>query len=129
MKHLKRETFGPLTTCQDVATELRQAIADTPAAQGLAKHKHPFAYLLILVACPDEADDELWATLQDTVTQAFGRQLAVAALRGGKLTVPDAAIPEELMAMLADGGAPSTADTSVAKESQPDNGTAGPKQA
>ena len=73
-------------------------------------------------------DDERWATLQDTVTQTFCRQLAVAASRG-QLTVPHAAIPEELVAMLAHGGAVSTADTPVAKESQPDNGTAGPKQA
>ncbi len=122
MKHLKKETFGPLTTCQDAAIELRQAIVDTswpdlhPDVQKLAEHKHPFAYLLILVACPDEVDDERWATLQDTVTQVFGRQLAVAASRG-KLTAPDA--PEELEAMLAEAEAMSTADTSVAKESQP----------
>ena len=122
MKHLKKETFGPLTTCQDAATELRQAIADTswpdlhPNVQGLAEHKHPFAYLLILVACPDEVDDERWAALQDTVTQVFSRQLAVAASRG-KLTVPDA--PEGLEAMLAEGEAMSTTDTPVAKESQP----------
>src|SRR5438874_1434536 len=42
----------------------------------------PFAALLTLIDSRDEIDDDRFATLEDTVKQAFGRPMAVAATRG-----------------------------------------------
>ena len=56
-------------------------------ADKLAEGEHHFADLLSLIEDRDELSDELWASLHDNVTRAFGKALAAAAARS-KLVLP-----------------------------------------
>ena len=91
ISHTQHPAFEPLVECQAKARELHHALSATtwpaihPDGHDLAQRKHPLAILLALVHASDDLDDDQWAEYQETVTQAFGKALAVAASRG-KLT-------------------------------------------
>lgn len=94
INHRDHATFAPLLECQERARTLRHAIAEAPlsqlhpATEALAEGEDPFSDLLTLVGRQEELSDDDWSLLQDTVEQAFGKPLAVAASRG-KLTIPE----------------------------------------
>lgn len=78
----------PLKECQALALRLREAIAQSPAnalppeAPGLAAGTHALAGLLSLVGGVKSLSDVQWASAHASVSDSFGRPLAVAAARG-----------------------------------------------
>jgi hypothetical protein len=93
--HTDDPRSAPLTQCQAKAKELRQTVNDpktleTVSPTSIIEGTTPFAALLTLIDGREEIDDERFAALEDTVKQAFGRQIAVAATRG-KLVIKGAA--------------------------------------
>jgi hypothetical protein len=86
--HREDASFGALAACQARARELHGALsASTPADLAhetvmMTGILRPFTELLALVEAWNVLDDDRCAFLQDAVTQAFGRPLALAALRG-----------------------------------------------
>ncbi len=93
--HTDDPGFAPLVQCQAKAKELRQIVNDpktletaNPAA--ITEGAAPFANLLTLIEGREQLDDERFAALEDSVSHAFGRQIAVVATRG-KLVVAGAA--------------------------------------
>ena len=124
LKHVKKDAFSPLKKCHTIAQELHQAITQStwpdlhPEAKNIVEKQHPLSQLLILVACPDDLDDEQWAELQDAVSQAYGRQLAAAASRG-KLELPAKITPEMVEAALAAGEGLHGDSTQEARQIQP----------
>jgi len=96
ISHADDPGFAALVQCQAKAKALRNAVMDpkafeTGAAPAL-ETTPAFAALLTLIEGREQLDDERFATLEDSVTQSFGRQLAVAATRG-KLSIAGAAAP------------------------------------
>ena len=93
LNHSGDPDFAPLRECQDRARELRYGISEgnwssLPAeTERLAEGQHHFADLLALIEDRDELSDDLWATLHESVGQAFGKPLAAAAARS-KLVLP-----------------------------------------
>jgi hypothetical protein len=86
--HREDAGFAALAACQAKAREMHLAIgsqqpddpqAETSIVQGRVRS---FAELVALVDGWDVLDDDRCAFFQDTITQAFGRPLALAALRG-----------------------------------------------
>lgn len=85
--HHDDPAFAALIGCQALARTLREsALAltnpDAPEAQRLDADAEPFADLLTMVESRDALDDERYAQLEETVSRAFGRGLAVAVARG-----------------------------------------------
>lgn len=81
LAHVDHSTFEPLQRCQEQARTLRAALeqqSGAPDAGAIA----PFADLLQFIASHQDLDDEKWGALQDSVTEAFGASLAMAAGRG-----------------------------------------------
>src|SRR6266852_5321000 len=100
VSHVDGPNFGALVQCQAKAREIRQAALDPKAFDGenapaFLEGTPSFAALLSMIEGREALDDEKFAALEDTVTQSFGRTLAVAATRG-KLVVgaPPAPVPE-----------------------------------
>jgi hypothetical protein len=96
ISHADDPGFPTLVQCQAKAKELRQTVMDpkafeTGAAPAL-ETTPAFAALLTLIEGREHLDDERFAALEDSVSQSFGRQLAVAATRG-KLSIAGAAAP------------------------------------
>jgi hypothetical protein len=73
-----------LAECQAKASELREALATAPAGDvaQLGAHLRPFDELVTLAEGWNQLDDEQCASLHDAITENFGRQLGLAALRG-----------------------------------------------
>lgn len=96
ISHADDPGFPTLVQCQAKAKELRQTVMDPKAFEtGTApalETTPAFAALLTLIEGREQLDDERFAALEDSVSQSFGRQLAVAATRG-KLSVAGAAAP------------------------------------
>jgi hypothetical protein len=91
LTHSDGPNFGALVQCLSKAKEIRQAAQDPKAfdaenAPAFLESIPSFAALLSIIEGRDALDDDKFAVLDETVTQAFGRTLAVAAARG-KLTV------------------------------------------
>ncbi|HEY2994040.1 MAG TPA: hypothetical protein VGM22_14585 [Methylomirabilota bacterium] len=97
--HREEKSFAPLAECQVRARELHGALsAATPddlehETVMLSGKLRPFTELMALVDGWNVLDDDRCAFLQDAITQAFGRALALAALRGklgreGELPAP-----------------------------------------
>jgi hypothetical protein len=89
--HSDGPNFAALVQCLVKAKEIRQAAQDPKAfdsenAPAFLESIPSFAALLSIIEGRDALDDDRFAVLDETVTQAFGRTLAVAAARG-KLTV------------------------------------------
>lgn len=80
--------FTPLVGGQDKARELRAGVAALAPddfdreTKTLGARVAPYGDLLALVEGWNTLDDDRCALLQDAIAQAFGRQLALAALRG-----------------------------------------------
>jgi hypothetical protein len=92
LSHTSDPDFAPLVGAQDQARALRTAIADASRhephddTERLAEGDHAFSGLLALVEDHDDLSDDRWAILNETITEAFGRPLAIAAARS-KLAV------------------------------------------
>ena len=92
--HREQSDFGALQSVHAKARELQRAISESSPAQlhsdaeSLVSGKHPVAAVLALVEQQDKLDDEQWVILEETVSAAFGKQLAVAISRG-KLTITE----------------------------------------
>jgi hypothetical protein len=88
--HADDPTFASLAQCQAKAKEMRQALNEPRAGDAdpasIVEGTTAFSALLTLIEGREQLDDDRFATLEDTVNQSFGRQLAVAATRG-KLVV------------------------------------------
>jgi uncharacterized protein YjdB len=101
--HCEQSDFAPLQLVHTKARELYRAISEsTPTqvhsdAESLISGKHPVSAVLALVAQQDKLDDEQWVILEETVSAAFGKQLAVAISRG-KLTVAQMIAPPQAAA-------------------------------
>jgi hypothetical protein len=93
--HREDKDFSALAECQAQARELHEALASAPSgdAEQLGAHLRPFVELVTLADGWDHLDDERCASLQDAITQSFGRPLGLAALRG-KLGQPGEALAE-----------------------------------
>ena len=98
--HADGPNFAALVQCQAKAKEIQAAAQDPKAfdtdnAPAFLESTPSFAALLSMIEGREALDDEKFAALEDTVTQAFGRAVAVAATRG-KLLVgsPARAAPE-----------------------------------
>src|SRR5262249_44544880 len=79
--------FAALVQCLVKAKEIRLAAQDPKAfdsenAPAFLESIPSFAALLSIIEGRDALDDDKFAALDETVTQAFGRTLAVAAARG-----------------------------------------------
>ncbi|MEP6486616.1 hypothetical protein NDI43_08405 [Microcoleus vaginatus GB2-A3] len=92
--HREQSDFAPLQSVHARARELQRAISEsTPTqlhsdAESLVSGKHPVSAVLALVEQQDKLDDEQWVILEETVSAAFGKQIAVAISRG-KLTIAE----------------------------------------
>ncbi|MBE9093177.1 hypothetical protein [Tychonema sp. LEGE 07203] len=90
--HREQSDFPPLQSVHAKARELQRAISESAPtqlhsdAESLVSGKHPVAAVLALVEQQDKLDDQQWVILEETVSAAFGKQIAVAISRG-KLTV------------------------------------------
>ncbi|RPH75243.1 MAG: hypothetical protein EHM88_21515, partial [Candidatus Rokuibacteriota bacterium] len=85
--HQDDPEFPALVGCRAKAREARAAVLaltelESDDARGVASGLPPFADLLAMVESRDGLDDERYAHLEESVTRAFGRPLAVAAARG-----------------------------------------------
>jgi hypothetical protein len=93
LSHASVPEFGPLRDLHEMGQTIRSGISEgtwktlPPEAANIAKGDHHFAHLLSLIEDRDELNDEQWATLHESVEQAFGKSLAAAAARG-KLVLP-----------------------------------------
>jgi hypothetical protein len=85
--HNGSASYAPLADLHAKASGLReQALADSdqlvnPDLENLAEGKHPYCDLLNLLDHHDDIDDDRWVQLNDSITQAFGKPLAIATAR------------------------------------------------
>lgn len=84
LTHREESDLPALAECQAKASELREALATAPAGDvaQLGAHLRPFDELVTLAEGWNQLDDEQCASLHDAITENFGRQLGLAALRG-----------------------------------------------
>jgi len=100
--HEGDETFAPLVALQTSAKEAKAAAlalteATTDQARALMEAAGPFADLLTMLESTEALDDEKFSALEESVSTAFGRPIAVAVGRGRLLLpgqAPRAAEPE-----------------------------------
>src|SRR5712664_445714 len=90
--HEGDETFAPLVALQTSAKEAKAAAlalteATTDQARALMEAAGPFADLLTMLESTEALDDEKFSALEESVSDAFGRQIAVAVARG-RLLLP-----------------------------------------
>ena len=86
VRHRDDESFEPLVVAQDKAAELKQAalaLTETTAEQieALEAAAHPFVDLLTMLEATEGLDDARFSALEESISEAFGRQTAVAAAR------------------------------------------------
>jgi uncharacterized protein YjdB len=92
--HREQSDFAPLQSVHTRARELHRAISESAPtqlhsdAESLVAGKHPVSAVLTLLEQQDKLDDEQWVILEETVSAAFGKQIAVAISRG-KLTIAE----------------------------------------
>jgi len=84
--HQDDANFGPLVTVKLKAAELKTAVAaltdaNIEQAQAVVPKAQPFADLLTMLGATDMVDDTRFSALEESVSQAFGRQIAVAVAR------------------------------------------------
>jgi len=97
ISHSDGPNFAAMVQCLVKAKEIRQAAQDPKAfdseqAPAFLDNIPAFAALLSIIEGRDALDDDKFAVLDEAVTTAFGRTLAVAAARG-KLTIGAAKAP------------------------------------
>jgi hypothetical protein len=96
--HKDSPNFAPLAELQAKAAGLRDAAttdSDQPAnpeLENLAEGKHSYCDLLTLVEQSEEIDDDRWVQLNDSITQTYGKPLAIATARK-KLRMSDSPAP------------------------------------
>ena len=86
VRHRDDESFEPLVVAQEKAAELKQAalaLTETTAEQieALEAAAHPFVDLLTMLEATEGLDDARFSALEESISEAFGRQTAVAAAR------------------------------------------------
>src|SRR5215470_8971302 len=93
--HRETPDSAALTECQAQARELHEALAAAPSGdiEQLSAHLRQFVELITLADGWNQLDDDHCAALQESITQTFGRPLALAALRG-KLGHQGETVPE-----------------------------------
>jgi len=85
--HKDSPSYAPLVDLHAKAGGLReQSLADSdqpvnPELETLAEGRHPYCDLLHLLEDHDDIDDDRWVQLNDSITQAFGKPLAIAMAR------------------------------------------------
>lgn len=85
--HKDSPSFAPLVDLQSKATGLRdQTVTDSdqpvaPELENLAEGRHPYCDFLHLLEHHDDIDDDRWVQLNDSITQSFGKPLAIATAR------------------------------------------------
>jgi hypothetical protein len=85
--HKDSANFAPLAELQAKAAGLRDATtADSdqpvnPELDNLAEGKHSYCDLLTLVEQSEDIDDDRWVQLNESITQNYGRPLAIATAR------------------------------------------------
>jgi len=85
--HKNSASFAPLADLQTQASGLRdQALADSdqpasPELENLAEGRHPYCDFLHLLEHHEDIDDDRWVQLNESITQAFGKPLAIATAR------------------------------------------------
>jgi hypothetical protein len=95
LRHAQEAAYPPLLACQDQARALYSLVESAPAralggvAAGLAENNHPFAHLLAMVEGREGLKDDLWESHFESVSRAFGPQLAAAAARSKLVIVPE----------------------------------------
>ena len=103
MVHRDDPQFGALVGGHAKAHHAREAVRqltepDSDEAHQVFASVQPFSDLLTMVESRDALDDDRYAQLEESVTRAFGRSLAVAAARGRLAFVgefePDPPAPE-----------------------------------
>jgi hypothetical protein len=97
ISHSDGPNFAALVQCLVKAKDIRQAAQDPKSfdseqAPAFLDNIPAFAALLSIIEGRDALDDDKFAVLDEAVTTAFGRTLAVAAARG-KLTIGAAKAP------------------------------------
>ncbi|MGH7393068.1 MAG: hypothetical protein ACREM3_26975, partial [Candidatus Rokuibacteriota bacterium] len=86
--HRDDAVFQPLLECQGKASDLRLTLSRALAAESESSAQRvdeaiqPFSDLLALVVGRENLDDEKFSRIEDGVTRAFGRPLALAGTRG-----------------------------------------------
>jgi len=90
--HEGDETFAPIVALQTSAKEAKAAAlalteATTDQARALMEAAGPFADLLTMLESTEALDDEKFSALEESVSTAFGRPIAVAVGRG-RLLLP-----------------------------------------
>src|SRR5262249_39142738 len=86
--HREEKGFAPLVECRERAREMHAALSGPPPDDLEHETKmvpgkgRPFPVLVALVDGWNPLEDDRCAYLQDSITQAFSRPLALAALRG-----------------------------------------------
>src|SRR5438874_792858 len=95
VRHEGDETFAPLVALQTSAKEAKAAAlalteATTDQARALMEAAGPFADLLTMLESTEALDDEKFSALEESVSTAFSRPIAVAVGRG-RLLLPDQA--------------------------------------
>jgi hypothetical protein len=126
ISHSDGPNFTALVQCLAKAKEIRQAAQDPQAfdsenAPAFLDSIPSFAALLSIIEGRDALDDDKFATLDEQVTQAFGRTLAVAAARG-KLTIgapPAAPVAERAASPGPKEAAPRPAPAAPARAASP----------
>ena len=85
--HKGSSHFAPLVELQANATNLRdQTLAEsdqpmTSELENLAEGRHSYCDLLALLEHHDDIDDDRWVQLNESITQTFGKPLAIATAR------------------------------------------------
>ena len=92
VRHEGNETFAPLVALQTSAKEAKATAlalteATTDQARALMEAAGPFADLLTMLESTEALDDEKFSALEESVSTAFGRPIAVAIGRG-RLLLP-----------------------------------------
>ncbi len=85
--HKNSASFAPLADLHAKASGLRdQALAESdqpviPELENLAEGRHPYCDFLHLLEHHEDIDDDRWVQLNESITQAFGKPLAIATAR------------------------------------------------
>lgn len=97
--HQEQTEYPPLKIVKAQATELYQIISNSnstklpPEGEALIEGTHPLSAVLKLVQQGQNLEDDQWLTLEEKVTNAFGKKLIVA-ISKGKLTISKTDVPK-----------------------------------